>query len=164
LDFILAGIEEEIYYTRNAKLYKNNGNNFTELSLPFAADAVYQIRFFDFNNDGYLDIIAHYYVEQSGKVKIFFNNKFGGYYEKVLSLYSLGNSFDLGDIDNDSDIDIVVSGFYDPGRFTRIYRNNGDFTFNEFSMVIENEHFHDIEYRDICLLDFDSDGVRYYLI
>lgn len=157
LDFVIAGKKDDVYTSYDVKLYKNNGNNsFTELSLASNINHVNQIRFFDFDNDGFLDMIAHI-NDPFSRVVIYFN-KNGSFLEFELSLYTLGQSFDLGDIDNDSDIDIVVSGFYDPGEFTRIYTNTGNFTYVERSMFIQDKNFHDLDFKDIKLLDYDLDG------
>ena len=60
LDFVIAGKKDDVYTSYDVKLYKNNGNNsFTELSLASNINHVNQIRFFDFDNDGFLDMIAH---------------------------------------------------------------------------------------------------------
>jgi len=157
LDFVIAGKKNDVYTSYDVKLYKNNcDNSFTEISLSSNINHVNQIRFFDFDNDGFLDLIAHI-NDPFSRVVIYFN-KNGNFIELELSLYTLGQSFDLGDIDNDSDIDIVVSGFYDPGEFTRIYTNTGYYTYEERSMFIQDKNLHDLEYKDIKLLDYDLDG------
>ena len=61
----------------------------------------------------------------------------------------------FGDLDNDGDLDLIVSGsenyFY---HYTRLYRNNGSGAFTEVTQKLPG-----IEYGNVDLDDFDQDGL-----
>ncbi|NOU16482.1 MAG: PKD domain-containing protein [Bacteroidales bacterium] len=134
LDILVTGVlvSNQFY----ARVYHNNGDNtFTPLAtfnllLPDNAITRYNDRFLgkwaDFDNDGYLDIVivdAHNY----GNAKILRNNTdISG--TTFTQQFDFGNDFSTGtceDLDNDGYLDVVLTGAND----TRIYKNNGNFTF-----------------------------------
>ncbi|MHC1704744.1 MAG: FG-GAP-like repeat-containing protein [Tenuifilaceae bacterium] len=121
------------------KLYRNNGNNsFTEVTnvkLRNVWDGSFA--WADFDNDGDLDLLltgnpSDYNYSTSDYTRIYRND--GN--EVFTELKSTGldnirnNSVDIGDYDNDGDLDIILSGSVGySGTLTKVYRNNGNNSF-----------------------------------
>ena len=84
----------------------------------------------DVNNDGYLDLAVsdNNQLGGSGKFKIYLNNNgtlnTTPFWTSTFSGY--GSGINLADIDNDSDLDLLTGGWWQP---VRIYLNNNG-TFN----------------------------------
>lgn len=154
LDLLITGSSDLVPDDRSPKslIYTNNNGEFTLLSssdeqLPKIWFG--KARWADFNNDGLLDIV--------------FN---GAYYAGVYKGDGQGNfvkqfdfpfsaswaNVDVGDFDNDEDLDIAVSG-YTGGAIVSIFRNDGDW---EFSAVSGN--FVGRFGGNVSWSDMDNDG------
>ncbi|MEI8204865.1 MAG: FG-GAP-like repeat-containing protein, partial [Bacteroidota bacterium] len=131
LDIILCGFNGTANVT---KIYKNNGNNtFTEqtgISITGVEDAC--VKWGDFNNDGWLDIVILGYTGSGDITKIYRNNGDGSFTEQTgLPFPALEwGSIALGDFNNDGYLDIVMTGASGSTRYSNIYQNNGDGTFS----------------------------------
>jgi len=129
LDVLLTG-------SGNARLYRNNGNNtFTELTgSNFHGVSWGSTDWGDYNNDGWLDIL----LTGNGYSKVFINNKNGSFSDQasiILTGVSQGYG-DWGDFDNDGLLDILLTGTDPYGRISKVYRNNGDYTFTELPGIV----------------------------
>jgi hypothetical protein len=58
------------------------------------------------------------------------------------------------DYDNDGDLDILITGSSSSGYISKIYRNNGDYTFTQQTSII----LPGVSYGSVSLGDFDNDG------
>ena len=121
LDILLAG-------GGATKLFKNNGNNtFTEQSSIVFKGVNYGTgKWGDIDNDGDLDIIIS--GDNNGTIitKIYFNNGDNTFTEGT-SIVLDGvkeSSIDLGDYDNDGDLDVLLSGKKEISKISKIYRND----------------------------------------
>jgi PKD repeat protein len=108
-------------------VYKNNGNNtFTEqpsiTTYPVNLGAG---KWGDLDNDGDLDIIISGDNIGTYISKIFINNGNNTFTEaSSISIDGVKESaIDLGDYDNDGDLDILLTGNKGTSKITRIYRN-----------------------------------------
>ncbi|MDA3822372.1 MAG: FG-GAP-like repeat-containing protein, partial [Bacteroidales bacterium] len=136
LDILVAGDEKTIIYKHNPD------HSFTEIiGLNFIGLANSSAAFGDYNNDGNLDFAISGDSENGEKTfKIFRNDKNDTFQELEVSItpFSEG-SIDWGDYDNDSDLDLLISGTdYSGNRMTKIYRNIGFDTFKETDDEIIN--------------------------
>ncbi len=109
----------------------------------------------DYDGDGDLDL---YYTGQLN------SNNTGGLYQNNqgnftlvansgLPLRSLGAAV-WGDLDNDQDLDIIITGYNGTIAVTGVYLNNGNGTFSLHSTNLPG-----IEYSDVALADLNGDGI-----
>lgn len=112
----------------------------------------------DFNNDGFMDFVS--FVD--GGVSNVSLSKGDNTFETIPIFTSVSNSrfnrIATADYNNDGNIDIVVSGFYEysasePG-FTKLFRNNGDSTFTEQTDI----SFTGVSSGSLEWGDYDNDG------
>ena len=139
LDFIMKGLTESM--DRICKIYKNNGDNtFTEqtnIILPGIDHGT--IKWGDYNNDGYLDILINGSTGSENISKIYKNNGNNSFTEQTdIILIGLGTSSgSWGDYNNDGYLDILLTGGYGgPNKLSIVYRNNGNNSFTEQTGIV----------------------------
>ena len=116
----------------------------------------------DYDNDGDLDILMtgnNSFGTQLSVSKIYHNNGDNTFTEQTgISLTGVMNSsVAWGDYDNDGDLDILMTGYYNDGTIhyiSRIYRNNGDNTFTEQTGI----NLDNVANSSVAWGDFDNDG------
>jgi len=137
--FLLSGEESDLI----VRIYNNNGGTFNEAVVfePYRqANAGQGAVFADWNNDGSLDVILAGWKPIEGQerqaVAIFLNNGAGNYTEDTNNNFIPGvseHSIEVSDLDGDSDLDLIVSGYSNHD-----YNGPGS-TFNDnVSYVLEN--------------------------
>ena len=87
----------------------------------------------DYDNDGYLDILLTGQSSSSYISKIYRNNG-NNTFTELNRTYINGigySSASWGDYDNDGYLDILLTGYNESDRVSKIYSNNGDNTFTE---------------------------------
>ena len=103
---------------------------------------------FDYDNDGDLDVYRY------NKGQIYKNDGNGNFSLTISTLDELSYpAADVGDYDNDKDLDILVTGYRNYSRYSYIYRNNGDGTFSDIQANIRA-----VESGRILWIDYDNDG------
>ena len=119
--------------------------------------------FFDYDNDGYLDIYLINACPQGEQAdaplptNILYHNNGDGSFTDVTQLAGVGDTgygvgTTTGDYDNDGDMDLYLTNF-GPNV---LYRNNGDGTFTD---VAEAAEVADTGWGTSCAFaDFDNDG------
>ena len=123
-------------------------------TLPFGAGVVV----LDFNDDGLHDI----YVPDSAGSNVLYRNNGNGTFTDVASAAGVANPLGIGnggcaaDYDNDGDQDLFLTN-YGPSR---LYRNSGDQTFQDFTAEA-GLHSPDVSLRSTgCAWgDYDRDGL-----
>jgi len=146
-----------------AALYINNGlGNFqidTKNPPNFFEGAGFgTMNFSDFDGDNDLDIvITGFNYQNKPKSNLYFNDGSGVFTRaNNFAVEHVGNSaLDVGDIDNDGDLDIMISGqsvTYLP--ITKLYKNNGLGSFT----VVNNTPFDFVEGGSIDFADIDGDS------
>lgn len=144
-------------------LYVNNGDGtFTKVDAgDLTEDLASSVAasWGDYDNDGHIDL---YVANNLGKENYLYRNLGNGTFEKVEKSggaittdkgYSHGCTW--ADIDNDGDLDMFVTDYF-PSGFNKLYRNNGDGTFDNIeSSVVTNEASHSI---GGAWADYDNDG------
>lgn len=114
-------------------IYISEGNDlFTKLSdFPINMIANKPFALGDYNNDGYIDILA--YVS-GNNISVFKNNGNGSFIEQTTINFPLiDGTIEWGDSDNDGDLDIIMSGNRTSGStISYLCVNNGS---NSFSSI-----------------------------
>ncbi|MCK4644462.1 VCBS repeat-containing protein [bacterium] len=148
------------------KIYMNDGlGNFTHIASLSGWDSS---ALGDLDGDGDLDIVI--VGDSMGEVsKIYINDGAGSFNETNIGLLEplAGGaqycSVALGDLDNDGDLDIVISGSgasYDPEHFTGVYLNDGvgNFSYYDTSDIFQADD------ASIAFGDIDGDGDLDFII
>ncbi|HEY4788293.1 MAG TPA: VCBS repeat-containing protein, partial [Bacteroidales bacterium] len=175
LDILMTGDSS----TRSIKkpvtiIYKNNGNEiFTEqtgISVPGVING--SVAWGDYNNDGLLDIAITGdtgTVSSSPMSKIYKSNGDGTFSEQAgIHLTGLSNSsLAWNDFNNDGLLDLVLCGNTGNYYIAKIYKNNGDGTFSEQTIIDLNEV--DLMYstggkNNIAVNDYNNDGFKDILL
>jgi len=151
-------------------LWRNNGDlTFTDVSIASGIALTYQgdndftfsPNFADINNNGYPDILmaADFLTSQ-----VFINQKNGTFINTTnpnVIIDQNGMGAAVGDYDNDGDLDWFVSSIFSPDDpqdkyGNRLYRNNGDGTFEDVTVAAGVDH--GFWGWGSCMYDFDNDG------
>jgi hypothetical protein len=156
----------------STKLYKNDGFGHFILDSLNTFEGLWKsdVKFVDIDNDNDNDIVltgAYNRQISSGnqncysKSFLYTNNGNGGFTQEHSSTFDnmYWSSISIGDIDNDNDIDILMSGksdniIRDQGIYSNIYTNNGHGSFSEKGETI----FKQVKYSSNDFLDIDNDG------
>ncbi len=128
IDILISGLR---YYSGQyeyaTKLYKNDGYpTFTEVTNAnlltlSGGSSVWG----DINNDGYEDIIISGSTTSYSKVtKTYYNQNGAGTFSSANLTGLHSGDFDLGDINNDGDIDILMTGYSTSGPYSNLLTNN----------------------------------------
>jgi hypothetical protein len=111
-----------------SKIYRNNGDGTFSEQTGIVLNGVYNssAAWGDYNNDGYLDILLTGRTGSTGVSKIYKNNRNNNFVEQTTvglpGVYY--GSAAWGDIDNDGDLDMVLTGNSGSTRISKIYNNN----------------------------------------
>lgn len=156
-----------INQTLTSKLYQNNGDGtFTRvLSSAFENVGIFTSRsasWGDYDNDGDLDVFITGLNGAIGN-KLFKNNGDGTFAEVIGSVVAetgvgFASGSGWGDLDNDQDLDLIVSGT-SPG----IYFNNGNGTFTKYVTQEMANGTNLTKFYGVALNDVDNDGFLDFL-
>lgn len=117
LDLFITSLNGE-----NCRLYRNLGNgsfesekDTKELFAPLKQIKTYDTKFFDFDNDGFLDIIISGESKQNeGRGIFLYHNEGNGKFKDVSNLLPenprSGSQISLFDYNDDGDLDVVIAG------------------------------------------------------
>ncbi len=161
LDIFLAG--QNTSNDRIAHLYKNDGTGgFQQVAGAFTGVRAAAAEFGDYDNDGDLDIL--YCGQAAGNIaatRLYRNDgsdNFTAIAPGLEDVYS--GEVAWGDMDNDGDLDILLLGTNpNPGIKTRLYKNQGNDTFEEYDAGLQ-----DLKAGTADWLDYDLDGDKDILL
>lgn len=137
------------------ELYSNDGSgNFTPISNTLIGTDFGDFEFFDMDGDLDSDVLITGQRAGVGNVaKLYENNGNGGFSEVMNTPFTPTNfsSIDSGDIDNDNDIDIIITGLlFTSNPKTQLFLNDGSGNFSEVvDSSIENVGFGDAIFEDM---------------
>ena len=157
LDIMLTG-EKTGVGNPITEIYKNNGNNsFTKLAVNALENVAYgSVAWGDYDNDGDLDILLTGKTSSSYISKVYKNNgnetftALTGVYLEAVRWGSVA----WGDYDNDGDLDILLTGNNGFSDIAKIYKNNGNSTFNEQTGI----SLTGVDFSSVAWGDYDNDG------
>jgi hypothetical protein len=157
IDVLIAG--EGSASIPNTKLYLNNGSGiFTLSSTIMDQVANAESKLADIDGDGDLDVIlAGWTISANGILKTYINDGNGTFsIGQILNLLSWGSEIEIGDVDNDGDLDFFILGVLGQTSTTAtdLYLNNG---LGSYSLDTQNT-FEDLSNGAISCVDTDGDG------
>jgi len=151
LDLLICG--ENSSGTSITKIYTNNSGVFSDASFGLPGISYGNAIWGDIDNDGDLDIVFTGWSDSKGALTAIYKNQNGLFVPSGISLPGLGNGFvDLGDFDNDGDLDLLLCGDYNGTLITRIYVNNSG-VFTDLNAGIQG-----VYYGSCFWGDYDNDG------
>ncbi len=136
---------------------KNHGNNDFSSHILISetiGNLVTDIEFLDFDQDGFLDIIAG----RQDKIEFYKNNNGLNFsLEKIIPVQYFVEEIELKDINNDGVEDILIAHNYGPNPLSKII-NNGNFNFQDIEPIYNPRN--GIYYKDYSFksADLDNDG------
>lgn len=158
LDLVVSGINYSLGFGAFA-IYKNEGGKFEAVKDSFEGVMFGSIDVADYDNDGDLDLLATGWAKVDSNylfVTYIWENQNGEYVKKDITEQVPGIMYGRAnwvDIDNDMDMDIIISGNKTEGEpDIRTYKNdNGAFTLDQTISGFKN-------FGRIALGDYDNDG------
>ena len=138
-------------YQNNEGVFKNTNQNFTKY---IGGD----IEFVDVNQDGWLDVAVSGNAEGNVRKSELYINVEGQLFE-LMENYSVEGlsqaDMEWGDLDNDGDYDLIISGINADNEFLTLYYTNlGDFEFLEEGLFRDQGFIN----GEIDIVDADQDG------
>ncbi|MBN1898507.1 MAG: T9SS type A sorting domain-containing protein [Spirochaetes bacterium] len=161
-DLAMAGTTNGGGGALKCRVYRNDGfGNLSNYVEPEFAWGVWftSVAWGDYDNDGYLDLAVMGQDVTTERLRVFKNNQdgtFNGYVEPKPGWGIDSGSLAWGDLDNDGDLDLAVSGYDGSTRRFLYFENNNDGTFN--TNEIEPEPGHGVSECPVTCGDFDNDG------
>ena len=112
-------------------VYKNTLSKYQRVAQQFIQLTNSDGAWGDLDNDGAIDFIVSGETSDGYPVCIIYKNQSGTYFKEVaVSIRPLmGCSIDLGDYDNDNDLDILMTGESLERSYTNVYENKLDLEF-----------------------------------
>ncbi len=130
LDLLVVGAYEGSLSVRTSTVYRNDGGGtFTALDSGMPG-VIGHARWGDFDNDGDLDVLLSGNQAEEGAdcpFALFRNDgsdSFSTVTDTGFEAYIQCNDIAWGDYDNDTDLDILFSGWNDTSQVVTVYRNN----------------------------------------
>ena len=139
-------------------VYKNNNGVFENTNQNFTKFIGGDIEFVDVNQDGFLDVAVSGFAEGNIRKSELYINQEGAFFELMENYDVRGLSqvdMEWGDLDNDGDPDLIISGIDQTNQFMTLYYTNlGDFNF------LQEGLFYDfgVINGEIDIVDADQDG------
>lgn len=141
----------------NIRLVNKDSTIFTELKFKFPGVVAGDASWFDYDNDGDLDVFVSGYTDSIFISKIYRNDK-GDFTDIGANILQLGTERGVawGDYDNDGDFDLAILGTIDTtmlNNFTKIYRND------DGNFVDINAALLGLVGGSVVWADIDNDGL-----
>lgn len=143
------------------RLYRNNGNlTFSAISAGLPSSTAGSVRFCDYNSDGLKDIFVNGMNSVVRYSRIYKNNGNGTFTNQtsagIAGCYN--SSAAWFDADADGKEDLLLSGYDNFSRWTRLYRNNSG-VFTDLNLPIPQ-----VSSGVVKAIDFNADGRRDLLV
>jgi hypothetical protein len=158
LDILLTGSYNDGTDHYISKIYRNDGNNvFIEINAGLTGVESGSAAWGDYDNDGDLDILITGYTGNTSISRIYRNNGNGTFTDMSIGLIGVSaGSTVWGDYDNDGDLDILLTGYYNDGTYhyvSKIYRNDSNGIFTDINAALTP-----VIQSSAIWGDYDNDG------
>lgn len=158
-DVLITG--GDISTNRVSKLYTNDGlGKFTEVqATPFEPVYGSSVAFADIDSDNDQDILITGLSSSSGHISRLYTNDGMGNFTEVMGTTFEGVTFGsiaFADVDNDNDLDVLISGLRlppGPTLVSKLYLNDGEGTFTEKA----DSFLEGVFLSSVAFADIDSD-------
>jgi uncharacterized protein YuzB (UPF0349 family) len=146
----------------SSKLYLNNGSgSFTEDSnVPFTDVFWGDASFGDVNNDNFVDVLITGFDANNMRIAKLYTNNNGTFTEMAGTpfppVYSSASA--MADIDDDGDLDVVISGFGDPDIVTKLYINGLQSSVENFPLSTAMKVYPNPVRDGMVQLDFQAEA------
>ena len=148
----IADIERSKIYLFEPKV--DDVISFTDINASLEGVENGSVAWGDYDNDSDLDILITGSGTAGSVSKIYRNENNGVFTDINASLESVENgSVAWGDYDNDSDIDILITGSGTAGSVSKIYRNENNGVFTDINASLEG-----VENSSVAWGDYDNDS------
>jgi len=140
---------------RISKLYKNTDSGFSEdtsISLPGVSDS--SVAWSDYNADGKPDLLLTGYSD-SGRISKLYKNTDSGFIEDTsISLPGVDfSSVAWSDYNADGKPDLLLTGYSDSGRISKLYKNTDSGFIEDTSISLPG-----VAYCSVAWSDYNTDG------
>ncbi len=152
LDILLTGFDDTGTYI--SKIYRNDGDILTDIGATITGVEYSSVAWGDYDNDGDLDIMLTGRDNTDSHTSIVYRNDAGNFVDVGAGLAGVHVSAGAwGDYDNDGDLDILLTGRFDPSTYiSKVYRNDGG------SFADINAGITGVDNSSVVWGDYDSDG------
>lgn len=155
LDLVISGRSQDS--TLRTELLRNDGDgNFTTVISSLPAVALASIRWGDFNNDGWADLVLTGLGPlNEGLCQVWRNNGNGTFSDINADLPGVQSGrAEWGDYNNDGRLDLLITGATNNTPVAaRLFRNNGNQTFSNVNLTLPA-----LERSTAAWADYDNDG------
>ncbi|MBK8576261.1 MAG: VCBS repeat-containing protein [Elusimicrobia bacterium] len=116
----------------------------------------------DYDNDGDLDVVVSGTDGTNNQVRVYKSNGNGTFNSTAVNVAAANSGLKEGDVafgdfDNDGDLDVVASGSDNSNNQLRVFRNNGNGTFNTTPVEVAGSN-NGLKQGGVVWGDFDNDG------
>ncbi|MCF6269927.1 MAG: T9SS type A sorting domain-containing protein [Melioribacteraceae bacterium] len=129
LDIVVTGTDASSNVT--SKIYRNDSGTYNDISAVMTGVLYSSVDWGDYDNDNDLDLIVSGQNSSGTKISIIYGNSSGTFSDISAGLTGATvGGVKWGDIDNDNDLDLLISGAIGPDDYSStVYRNDsGTFT------------------------------------
>lgn len=127
-DILLTGNSGAGYISR---IYRNDSGSFIDITAGLPGVNNSSAAWGDYDNDGDLDILLTGYIDATNRISNIYRNNAGLFSDISAGLTGVNSgSVAWGDYDNDSDLDILLTGAVSGSRISKIYRNDSGYFFD----------------------------------
>lgn len=155
IDLLIMGRNVDFINVANLYINDGEGNYTLDQASNIEGLSSGDLSFGDIDNDNDLDlIVTGRTTSMARRTELYLNDGSGVFTVQSQVQFEgvSGSKVELGDLNNDGLLDVVLIGFTGAQAETNVYFNTGNATFTEFSTIFE-----DIFLGDIAIFDADND-------